>query len=162
MTLRPRRRRALTLSAVERLEGRRLLASYTVNTFLDAPAVDPSNGDAATAAGTISLRSAIQAADALAVPVTINLPAGTYALSIAPNGIDDASNGDLNVTGDLTIVGAGAGSTTIDAASIDRVLTVQGGSAAINGVTISGGRDAGASPRMRAGAASGSIPAACR
>ena len=104
MTFRPQRdaarRRALTLSAVERLEGRRLLASYAVNTFLDAPAVDPSMGNAATAAGAISLRSAIQAADATSGPSTITLPAGTYALSITPDNVDDASTGDLNITGE--------------------------------------------------------------
>jgi len=59
-----------------------------------------------------SLREAIIAANAAAGPDMITLPAGTYTLS--RTGIDDtAVNGDLDVTGPLTINGAGQSSTTI-------------------------------------------------
>ena len=71
-------RRALRF---EPLEARHLLAVFTVNTALDTVAVD-ANVSALDAAGHISLRSAIQRANALAGADSINLPAGTYNLTI--------------------------------------------------------------------------------
>lgn len=58
---------------------------------------------------------------------TITLAAGSYVLSRA--GIDEnaAATGDLDLTGKLTITGAGAGSTFIDAASLDRVFDIRPG-----------------------------------
>jgi CSLREA domain-containing protein len=113
--------------------------------------------DEINADGDCSLREAIRAAnldqavDACAAGSgadTLRLPAGIYALTIAGIGEDQALTGDLDITGDLTIIGAGRASTTIDASGIDRVFQID---TAINGasavqiaeVTIRGG-DAGA------------------
>jgi len=82
--------------------------------------------------GDCSLREAIQAANSDG-PVdacpggsgtdVITVPAGTYFLSIS--GADDANaTGDLDITADLSINGAGAASTFIDGADLDRVFDV--------------------------------------
>lgn len=75
-----------------------------------------------TAPNDCSLRGAILAANAAAGADTINLPAGNYVLSRAGTGEDAAATGDLDITGDLTILGAGAATTIIDANGIDRVI----------------------------------------
>ncbi len=89
-----------------------------------------------------SLREAIVAANAAAGADTINVPAGDYVLSIA-NTLgeeNDSAEGDLDINGDLTIIGAGARTTTIDANGIDRVLHIPSSvTVDISGVTITGG-----------------------
>lgn len=57
---------------------------------------------------------------------TIILPAGDYVLTIAGIGETAARTGDLNITDDVTITGAGRLSTTIDAGGIDRVFNISG------------------------------------
>ena len=100
-----------------------VLATFTVTTTAD------------DVAG--SLRDAITNANANAEADVINLPAGTYTLS----------SGDLNITSEVTITGAGAGTTIIDGNDAYRVfmlsnsaanltltdLTVQNGSDSSNG-----------------------------
>lgn len=70
---------------------------------------------------------------------TIVIPPGTIVLSGAAN--DDANaSGDLDVTKDLTIVGAGAELTVIDGAGGDRVFHVLAGvTASISGLTMRDG-----------------------
>jgi CSLREA domain-containing protein len=100
-----------------------------------------------------SLREAIAAANSPGTPSdcgvadsvsnTIVLGAGTYSLSIPAAGVDDDSTGDLNVTGatPLTIMGAGAGASVIDATGLgDRVLSVAAGATvSLRRLTITGG-----------------------
>lgn len=80
--------------------------------------------DGNSANGNCTLREAVIAAntdasvDACAAGAgadEIPLAAGTYALSIAGDGEDDAATGDLDVNESLTVIGAGATATTIDA-----------------------------------------------
>ena len=75
----------------------------------------------------------------------IILPSGTYRLSIEGAAEDAAATGDLDITSELTISGAGAATTVIDANMIDRVFHVDpsgsGIAATIRGVTIRGGAD---------------------
>jgi len=60
-----------------------------------------------------SLREAVIAANTNGGPDTITIPPGTYTLTQV--GTDNnATAGDLDVTGPVTITGGGAGSTTID------------------------------------------------
>src|SRR5947207_8442939 len=74
-----------------------------------------------------SLREAIRAANAAAGADTISIPAGTYTLSLS--GSDDTANlGDLDVTGPLTINGAGQANTIIQAGTtnsngIDKIFS---------------------------------------
>ena len=121
-----------------------MLAVFNVSTFADT-----NDG------GTESLREAIVASnnDYNLGGNVINLPAGTYFLTIAPVGgvednaifFTDAESGDLDIFGNLTIVGAGAATTIIDATGLgDRVLHIaEGGQVNISGVTIRGGNATG-------------------
>jgi hypothetical protein len=98
--------------------------------------------DLNVAAAALSLRAAIILANRSTNPGpdTIILPAGTYTLTIPGSGEDAALTGDLDITGDLIIEGAGAEATTIDATALgDRVFHVISGQVAIRGVTIRGG-----------------------
>jgi CSLREA domain-containing protein len=114
-------------------------ATFVVNSTADAVDAARGNGVCATdtsspAAGACTLRAAIQEANALAgAPHTIVLPAGTYILTI-PGAEDAAASGDLDITASMTISGAGAAATIIDANDIGRVFQVMRGSV----VTISG------------------------
>src|SRR5512135_2739983 len=54
-----------------------------------------------------SLRGAVIAANQHVGADVINVPAGTYTLAIAGAGEDQAASGDLDITDDLSIVGAG-------------------------------------------------------
>src|SRR5207244_3305019 len=75
-----------------------------------------------------SLREAIIAANPVGTGAdTINVPAGSYRLTLA-GGDNTAATGDLDIRDDMTIVGAGASSTVIDAGGAgglgDRVFNV--------------------------------------
>ena len=106
--------------------------------------------DAVGPGGGCGLREAIQAANtdaavnecgAGAGADTIAVPAGVFVLTIAGAGEDANATGDLDVLDPLTISGAGAGLTTIDAAGIDRVLHVPSNRAlTVDRLTITGGR----------------------
>jgi CSLREA domain-containing protein len=114
-------------------------ATFTVNSTDDT--VDASLGDGvcATAGGVCTLRAAIQEANALAGADVINVPAGTYSFAIAGQNEDAAATGDLDITADLTINGAGAATTIIDGAALDRIFHILGGTVTINDLTVRNG-----------------------
>jgi uncharacterized repeat protein (TIGR01451 family) len=113
---------------------------YTVDSTADLVDADTTDGNCNTSANTCTLRAAIQQANAWPGHHTIVLPAGTYALEIAGRGDNTAATGDLDITANLTIRGAGADVTIIDADGIDRVFDIRPGvSVEISGVTITGG-----------------------
>jgi subtilisin family serine protease len=136
---------------------------YYVDTLLDTVDVNPGDGLARDAQGRTSLRAAIMEANARSPQaIQIYLQTGTYPLSIAPvidpsvvypvpgpgSGYDapaglgwsNASTGDLDLKGNITLVGLGVNRTTIDAADIDRVMKVYPGSTvSITGLTLTGG-----------------------
>ncbi len=88
-----------------------------------------------------SLRGAIITANGHAGADIITLPAGTYTLSVGGGTArceDAAAKGDLDITDDLTITGAGAATTIIDGGGIDRVFDVWAHFDA-SGVTIRNG-----------------------
>lgn len=115
---------------------------YVVNSnSVDLVDADITDGDCNTSANNCTLRAAIQQANAWPGHHTIVLPAGTFTLGIAGRGNSSAATGDLDITGNLTIRGAGAGVTVINAGGIDRVFDIGPGvSAEISGVTITGGQ----------------------
>jgi CSLREA domain-containing protein len=118
------------------------IAVATVIALLARPGVEASPGatitvnttnDGLNADGDCSLREAIEAANTDAVfdgctagsgADTIVLPAGTYTLSIAGAGEDANATGDLDITDDLTIDGAGQALAIIDGGGLDRVLDI--------------------------------------
>jgi len=70
----------------------------------------------------------------------IDLPMGTYTLSVTGSGEDASFTGDLDITDDLTITGAGWATTIIDGGGIDRVFHIlSGATTEISGVTIRNG-----------------------
>src|SRR5262249_23062671 len=124
---------------LEVLEDRLAPAMFVVNTTDDTVAVDLSTGQ--DAAGIVSLRSALQAANHLGGSNTISLPAGTYTLALAGADENNAATGDLDIANNLTLTGAGATSTIISANSLDRVFEVATSfSVTIANVTVTGGR----------------------
>jgi hypothetical protein len=101
-------------------------ALFTVNTTVDSVDVAPGDGVAEDSHGATSLRAAIMESNALAGADTIHLPAGVYTLDIAGPDVEDlAESGDLDVTGSLRVVGAGAAASVVDGARIDRVFDVR-------------------------------------
>ena len=112
------------------------MATFTVNSTVDSVDAFPGDGTCADSLGRCTLRAAIMEANASSGPNTINVPAGTYTLTLGPS--DDEFNfdgaedsfGDLDIlNNDLTIIGAGAASTIIDGGAIDRVFDVNNFSA---------------------------------
>src|SRR4051794_25406319 len=101
--------------------------------------------------GNCTLREAIQAAndDSAVDNCTagsgadiVNVPAGSYALSVSGAGNDNNNTGDLDFTGGtLDIVGASARTTAIDAAGLgDRVLDLpNAGTLTLSHLKLTGG-----------------------
>jgi hypothetical protein len=127
-------RRASMRAIGERPKDRALMSTFQVNTTLDTVAVDLRSGK--DGAGHISLRSAIMAANARGGSNTITLRQGLFTLTIPGANEDASATGDLDVSSNLTIKGAGTGKTVIDGNNIDRVIQVLRGKVNISGVTI--------------------------
>src|SRR5262249_50848984 len=111
-----------------------------------------STTDSAVPDGNCGLRDAILAANhdsavdgcvAGSGADVVVVPAGTYTLALAGPDEDAGAVGDLDVTGDLEIAGAGAAVPTVQRAGGDRVRDVDPAAAGltvrVSGVTISGG-----------------------
>jgi CSLREA domain-containing protein len=129
------------------LAALRLSAPSTAAFVVDSAAdtVDASVGDGfcSTAAGACTLRAAVQEANAEGV-ATVDVPPGTFTLSLSgPEGTTSADDavGDLDVTGTITIRGAGSSSTTVNAAGLgDRLFeTFAGAEFSLAGITLSDG-----------------------
>lgn len=118
-------------------------ATFVVGAGADAGDAVPGDGSCASLAGPCTLRAAVQETNAWPGADVIQLPAGTFTLAIAGAGEDFAATGDLDLREDVTIAGASAAATAIDAAGLDRVLHVvqRPGALAvtIRDVTIRGG-----------------------
>ncbi|MGQ0600286.1 MAG: choice-of-anchor Q domain-containing protein [Anaerolineales bacterium] len=98
-------------------------AIFTVNSTADAVDTNIGNGVCATAGSVCTLRAAIQEANFTAAADTINLPGGTYTLSLTGANEDFADTGDLDILDDLTIVGA-IPFPVIDGGGADRVFDI--------------------------------------
>jgi hypothetical protein len=106
----------------------------------DGPDILPGDGLSRDALGRSTLRAAIQEANAAGGLRTIFLEPGRYSLTQRGLDEDQAATGDLDITGEVTIVGAGPGKTIIDAGSIDRVFDVlAGGVLTLAHLTVMGG-----------------------
>ncbi|MFL5802640.1 MAG: choice-of-anchor Q domain-containing protein [Roseiflexaceae bacterium] len=145
MNLRARAARAATCCAL--LVGLLLHAS-TVSIAHAATIVVSTTADELNADGDCSLREAVRAAN-LDSPVdgcpagsgadTIVLAPSVYQLSIAGAEEDAALTGDLDITHDLSITGAGTSATAIDGNRLDRVLDVRGASVHLAHLSIRNG-----------------------
>ena len=88
--------------------------TFTVNTTVDEVDDNAGDGRCHASSGNCSLRAAVQEANAFAGDDTIILPAGTYTLTLTGSGEDKSATGDLDITSNITITGAGISATTID------------------------------------------------
>lgn len=88
-----------------------------------------------------SLREAVLTANGVLGKDTVIIPPGTYVLSIPGTEEDLGKTGDLDLTDDVDIIGAGPKVTVIEANGIDRVMDVHGTghSYLMRGVTLRGG-----------------------
>ena len=114
-------------------------ATITVDTTADD---DTSNGNCTLREAIIAANSdtAVDNCAAGSGQDTIQLPAGTYTLSIVGVNEDAAATGDLDITDDLILTGVETASTIIDGDGIDRVFQVIGTiTVDISGVTIKNG-----------------------
>jgi hypothetical protein len=88
-----------------------------VDSPVDVNDATPGDGLCVATGGGCTLRAAITEANALAGADTIEVPTGTYALTLAGTNEDLNANGDLDVRADVTIRGTG-GMATITAAGL--------------------------------------------
>jgi len=119
-----------------------LAATFTVSSTLDEPDASPGDGQCRSApSSACTLRAAVMEANGQGGSHTITLPAGTFKLTIAGANEDGGATGDLDILANLTIQGAGAGSTIVDGNQLDRVFDVKAGvtSLAISQLTITNG-----------------------
>ena len=118
----------LTAACAAVLPGRVSAATFNVNTTTD---IVSAGACAAQTAGQCSLREAVIESNATAGANLINVPGGTYTLtrSAGTPGVDptsfDSMHNELDLQNDVTISGAGAGSTI-----------VQAGTSATNGISL--------------------------
>jgi CSLREA domain-containing protein len=112
------------------LSGVAQATTFTVNTTADS-----SDTGGCTTSPTCSLRDAVAAADA-ANGNTVMVPAGHYELNTTAPIL-----GELRISVNTTIIGAGAASTIVDATTKSRVfdITNSGATVRIEGLTVTGG-----------------------
>ncbi len=103
------------------------------------------SNDGACTTSDCSLREAIIAANANPGS-TINIPAGTYTLSLGSSGEDFSAGGDLDIRTSVTIIGEGQ--VIIDAGGMDRVFDVLNGNLQLSNLTIQSGQAMGGGMRV--------------
>lgn len=112
--------------------------TLVVNTTLDG--VDLAFGDGVCAATVgCTLRAAVQEANALPGYDTIVLGPGVHQLTLVGADEDLGATGDLDVSEDLVIHGAGADASVIDGGALDRVFDVHFEMLRLEDVTIRNG-----------------------
>lgn len=108
--------------------------TFVVNSTVDAIDDDPGDGQCATTGGLCTLRAAVMEANALPGADTILVPAGVFTLSLSPGAVEPPEppeievplagclvtesgdwEGDLDITCQVTIIGAGRGLTIVEA-----------------------------------------------
>ncbi|MBM4246721.1 MAG: hypothetical protein FJ148_23495 [Deltaproteobacteria bacterium] len=116
-------------------------ANLNVDTTADSPDLKPGDGQCASKAGGCTLRAAIEEANATTLADTINLPPGTYALTVASTGGPDfAQSGVLFLNGEVQILGGDAASTVVDGGGKLRVFeTEKDSTISLMGLTVQNG-----------------------
>lgn len=122
--------------------------TYTVNSTADLPDADPGDFQCESAPtpnggpGLCTLRAAIMEANAGSIAVRIEVPSGTYALTLPI----DEGGGALEIDAGVSIRGAGSGSTIVDAgggcsspSGGHQVFRIDGGNVDIRALTVRGG-----------------------
>ena len=121
-------------------EGHAGDTDVTVNDTRDLPDPSPNLGpDCASTLGTCTLRAAIQRANHQTGTHTIRLPSGTFGITRTGRGENDAETGDLDIKGNIIILGAGAKETRINGFGNDRVFDVRSGSLILQSLAVTNG-----------------------
>jgi hypothetical protein len=125
--------------------------AFTVDDASDAPDSVVGDGACASAQGRCTLRAAVQEADKAAGGAEVNLPKGLgpFKLTI-PSGAEadpasgdriDGAAGDLDISGTVTVTGAGTTESVIDGGGAVRVFDVHnGGTLNLKGVDLVNGK----------------------
>ncbi|TVS20305.1 MAG: hypothetical protein EA424_04645, partial [Planctomycetaceae bacterium] len=87
---------------------------FYVDAYDDAPNAAPGDGVCSDSQGRCTLRAAVQEANVAGGPVTIVLGPGTFSLTVDGDAEDAATTGDLDIHGQITIVGVGQGEPAIE------------------------------------------------
>ena len=132
-------------------------SAFSVNTTLDTPDLNTSDGICADLNGKCSLRAAILQANHLPGADSILLPAGIYTLT-RPGHDGSGLNGSLTISESLTIQGAGSGAVILDGngpITGDRVFQILPSAATVslNGLRIRNGQAPAAGPNPLDGGA---------
>jgi len=125
--------------------------TFTVNSTDDAVDADIGDGACAAVGGACTLRAAVQEANDLVGRDVINIPAGTYKLTLEPplsvaggGPVDTDGVLDLDIADSLSISGQGQGVTMIDGDHISRVFDINSKagsiSVSISNLTIRNGK----------------------
>lgn len=117
-------------------------AVFAVSSTDDAVDAVPSDGNCATDLGVCTLRAAVQEARAMQRPVTVNVPPGTYAITLDGADEDAGATGDLDLGGEVTIAGdGGREATVVESAVNDRVFHVRApATVTLRGLTVRNGK----------------------
>ncbi len=133
----------LAFSVSAQAEYADLLATLTVSTTNDTLDGDTSSISALLtnkgSDGLISLREAIIATNNTSGANVIFLSSGTYTLTRSGANENSALTGDLDISDDLTITGAGANTTFVDGSGSDRVFEVHSGTSTITHLKVQNG-----------------------
>jgi hypothetical protein len=128
-------------------------ATYEVNSTADAADANTADSscdaDPSPSVVACTLRASVQQANASGGPDAVDLPAGSFTLTIAGRKEAQAATGDLDLASDLTVVGEGARQTVVDGGELDRVFDVASGAIArLEGLAVTNGKshDPDASP----------------
>ncbi len=123
--------------------------TYVVDSTLDAPDADTTDGACDDGTGACTLRAAVMQANASPAlgPYVIDLAATTYTLTVDGADEDASATGDLDILTDITIVGEGPTVTRINESftTPDRILHAvetapdAGGVLTLSQVVVSGG-----------------------
>jgi CSLREA domain-containing protein len=98
------------------------LTVINVNSTTDSVDAKPGDFICADTRGQCSLRAAIMESNDATGVQTVELPAGTYNLTLAGAGEDNSKTGDLDIRSEMIFNGANAASTIVNANGLDRAF----------------------------------------
>ena len=108
--------------------------AFFVTSTADEADQTPGDGVSVSSSGKSTLRAALQEANAITGSAVVYVPANVFQLT----------QGQLEITRDVTLAGAGADRTIIDADGRSRVLNITaGGAVSLAAMTVTGGQAAG-------------------
>ncbi len=113
----------VTILTVTRLNADAQLSTFVVNTTADTQDVTTGDGVCADSAGACSLRAAITQANSNQNADVINVPAGTYTISLVAANENANVGGDFDITSPIEIRGSVSGATIIQANAVPNTAT---------------------------------------